>query len=57
MAWIIVLLLLAPVVVINALSSASLRLGLIFVVSAIVIMLLAILTKARTVELFIASAT
>ena len=51
------LLLLVPVVVINALESTLLRLVLITVATAVVIMLLAVLTKARTGEMFMAGAT
>jgi hypothetical protein len=52
-----VLVLLAPVVIINALGSTLLRLLLIVVATAIVIMLLSVLTKARTGEVFMAGAT
>jgi hypothetical protein len=52
-----VLLLLVPVVVINALESMLLRLVLISVATAVVIVLLAVLTEARTGEMFLAGAT
>ena len=56
-AWGVVLLLLVPVVIINALESTLLRLVLIIVASGMVIMLMGVLTKARTGELFMVGAT
>jgi hypothetical protein len=56
-AWIVVLLLLLPVIAINALGSTPLRLILIVLAAAMAVMLFAMLTRARTWEMFVAGAT
>jgi VIT1/CCC1 family predicted Fe2+/Mn2+ transporter len=56
-AWGTVLVLLIPVVIINLLKSMILRLVLIIISTAVVIAILAVLSKARILEMFIAGAT
>jgi len=56
-AWIVVLILLAPVIIINAVSKVAVRVGVIVIASAVVIMMLALMTKIRTWEIFLGGAT
>ncbi|KAK3343400.1 hypothetical protein B0T25DRAFT_554244 [Lasiosphaeria hispida] len=56
-AWLVILLLLIPVIAINALESTLLRLILIVLAAAMAVMLFAVLTRARTWEMFLAGAT
>ena len=57
MAWIVILLLLLPVIAINTLGGSLLRLVLIILAAAMAVMLFAMLTRARTWEMFVAGAT
>ena len=56
-AWFVVVSLLVPIVIINALSSLALRMAIIVVASAILITALSSFTNAKTVELFVSGAT
>ncbi|CAG8962188.1 hypothetical protein HYFRA_00005239 [Hymenoscyphus fraxineus] len=56
-AWIVVLILFVPVIVINSVSGVAVRMGVIVVASAVVIMTLALMTKVKTWEMFLACAT
>ncbi|CZR56216.1 uncharacterized protein PAC_06104 [Phialocephala subalpina] len=56
-AWIVVLILLIPVIIINAVSKVAIRMGVIVVASAVVIMTLALMTKVKTWEMFLGGAT
>ncbi|KAK0716306.1 hypothetical protein B0H67DRAFT_582828 [Lasiosphaeris hirsuta] len=56
-AWAVILLLLSPVIALNALESALLRLILIILAAAMAVVLFAVLTRARTWEMFVAGAT
>ena len=51
------MLLLLPVIIVNALESMLLRLVVIVAAAAMAIMLFAVLTKVRTWEMFVAGAT
>ncbi|KAF2495500.1 hypothetical protein BU16DRAFT_561784 [Lophium mytilinum] len=56
-ASLLVLLLLIPVIIVNAIDSVALRLLVIAISSTIFIIVLSMLTKARTGEIFVAGAT
>lgn len=56
-AWFVVVSLLVPIVIINALSSLVLRMAIIVVASAVLITTLSSFTNAKTVELFVSGAT
>jgi len=56
-ACLLVLLLIVPVIVVNAIDRVALRLLVIAVASTIFITVLSMLTKARTGEIFVAGAT
>ena len=56
-AWLVVLSLLVPIVILNALTSTALRLMVIVLASAFLIAAIAGLTKAKTVEVFVSGAT
>lgn len=56
-ACLLVLLLIVPVIVVNAIDRVALRLLVIVVASTIFITVLSMLTKARTGEIFVAGAT
>ena len=56
-ACLLVLLLIVPVIVVNAIDRVALRLLVIVVASIIFITVLSMLTKARTGEIFVAGAT
>jgi sterol desaturase/sphingolipid hydroxylase (fatty acid hydroxylase superfamily) len=56
-AWVVVLVLLVPVIAINAVERVAIRMGIIVVASAVVIMMLALMTKIKTWEMFLGGAT
>ena len=56
-AWVVVLTLLVPVIAINAVERVAIRMGIIVVASAVVIMMLALITKIKTWEMFLGGAT
>jgi hypothetical protein len=56
-AWVVVLILLLPVVVINAVEKPAVRISIITTASAAVIMLLAMMTNIKTSEMFLSGAT
>lgn len=56
-AWLIVLLLLAPVAIISAIHSGGLRMLVVVIASAFFITVLSALTRAKTGEMFVAGAT
>ena len=56
-AWVVVLTLLVPVIAINAVERVAIRMGIIVVASAVVIMMLALMTKIKTWEMFLGGAT
>jgi hypothetical protein len=56
-AWVVVLVLLVPVIVINAVERVAIRMGIIVVASAVAIMMLALMTKIKTWEMFLGGAT
>jgi hypothetical protein len=56
-AWVVVLALLVPVIAISAVERVAIRLGIIVVASAVVIMMLALITKIKTWEMFLGGAT
>ena len=56
-AWVVVLVLLVPVIAISAVERIAIRMGIIVVASAVVIMMLALMTKIKTWEMFLGGAT
>ena len=56
-AWLVVVSLLVPIVILNALTSTALRLMVIVIASALLIAAIAGLTRAKTVEVFVSGAT
>jgi hypothetical protein len=56
-AWVVVLVLLVPVIAISAVERVAIRMGIIVVASAVAIMMLALMTKIKTWEMFLGGAT
>jgi hypothetical protein len=56
-AWVVVLVLLVPVIAISAVERVAIRMGIIVVASAVVIMMLALMTKIKTWEMFLGGVT
>ena len=56
-AWIVGLLLVAPIAIVNVLESFVLRLVVIEIFSAVLIIAMAMFTKAKVAELFVCGAT
>ncbi|KAE9378749.1 hypothetical protein N431DRAFT_363410 [Stipitochalara longipes BDJ] len=56
-AWIVVVILLVPVIIIKAVDRTAVRLGIIVLAAAAAIMLLAFMTKVKTWEMFLGGAT
>ena len=56
-ASIVIILLLVPIIVLNALANIVLRSAVIVIASAILIMAIAVFTNAKTVEVFVSGAT
>ena len=54
---VIIFLLLAPVIICNALRSLSSRLGVMIAATCLFVMILSLLTRSKTVELAVAGAT
>jgi hypothetical protein len=57
LAWVVIVLLLAPIAVLNFLTSMVLRLVTIVVASTILIILLSLFTYAKAIEVLLSSAT
>jgi hypothetical protein len=56
-AWVVVLILLVPVIAISAVERLAIRMGIIVVASAVIIMMLTLMTKIKTWEMFLGGAT
>jgi hypothetical protein len=56
-AWIVVLILSVPVIIVSVVEKIAARLGIIVVASGVVIMMLALITKVKTWEMFLGGAT
>ena len=56
-AWLIVVILLVPIVILNALMSVVCRMAVIIVAAAVLVTALSTLTNARTIEVFVSGAT
>lgn len=57
LAWIVIVLLLVPLLIINAVDSVALRMTVVVIFFAVLIATLAGCTKAKTTELFVSGAT
>lgn len=56
-AWLVIILLLAPIVVLSALTSTSLRLAIVVIASTILITTIACFTDAKAMEVLLFGAT
>ena len=56
-AWLVVVFLLVPIVILNALTSVVCRMVVVVVASALLVSALSSLTNARTIEVFVSGAT